>query len=197
MFRVVCSALCAVSFSLGISMGVALAGGSGYEPTRGPFLAALPAGAHAFFAEFRGRTDDDGFGHAYVALGAIDAAGRRRDTAIFGFIPKGPEDQHWGELAVPVEGIVGVSRSDLTVPPTVRFRVPLRRSDYYRVLQDLRVYQAEWTMYALIGRNCNDLMARVAAGLGLDVPLTGLLLPTTYVAEMKAINASRLSAALK
>ena len=195
MFRSVCRALGVLACSAAVFCGPARAGNGGYEPTRGPYVEALPAGAHTFFAEFRGRNDAEGFGHAYVVLGATDGSGRRRNTLIFGFMPKTVDDQRLSQIAAPVDGIVGVSRSDFSVLPDVAFRVPLRRNDYARILHDVRVYQAEWTIYSLIGRNCNDLLGRVAESLGLQAPLIGLQGPTSYVAALKAINSPRASMA--
>jgi hypothetical protein len=186
--RFVCHAFYLFILTALTAAAPAAAGNGAYEPTRPPQVTGLPAGAHGFYAEFRGRSEDDGFGHAYIVLGALDAAGNRVDTAVFGFVPKGPEDQRWSGIAVPVEGLVGVSRSDFTQRPDVSFRVPIRRANYQRLVRDLRGLQADWRVYALVGQNCNDLVGTVAHSLGLQIPLNGLQLPANYVAELKAIN---------
>jgi hypothetical protein len=167
----------------------ALAGTGPFEPTHPAHVHATPAGAHAFFIEFRARHEQAGFGHAYMVLGAHDAAGHRIETARFGFIPSDEDDQRWSQLALPVNGLVGVSRSDFSAAPDVRFRVALRRSAYHTVIRDLEQYRAEWTTYALLGHNCNDLVAAVARSIGLDAPLLTVQLPPSYVAELKLLNA--------
>jgi hypothetical protein len=186
--RVMCHAFYFFILTALAAAAPTVAGNGAYEPTRPPRVTGLPVGAHGFYAEFRGRSEDGGFGHAYIVLGALDATGNRVDTAVFGFVPKGPEDQRWSGIAVPVEGLVGVSRSDFTQRPDVSFRVPIRRANYQRLVRDLRGFQADWKVYALVGQNCNDLVGAVAHSLGLQTPLIGLQMPTSYVAELWALN---------
>jgi hypothetical protein len=189
MFHSLCKTVRCFALAVVTASAPALAGGGNYETTRAPYVNSLPDGAHAFYAEFRGRNEDGGFGHAYVVLGARDAAGHRHDSVVFGFVPKGPDDERWSQIAIPVEGLVGVSRSDFSIHPDVRYRVSIRRQDYHRVLRELRTYHSEWRVYALIGQNCNDLVGTVARSLGLDAPLIALQMPTSYVAELRALNA--------
>ena len=171
------------------SADAAIAGATTYEPTQPPYLVPMEPGAHGFYIEFCGRSETDGFGHAYIVLGAIDRSGRRRRTAVFGFVPRTADDELWSQFAIPVSGMIGVSRSDFMADPDVRYRLPLRRADYNAILRNLAGLQEQWTIYALIGQNCNDLVGAIARSIGLEAPIFAAQLPTSYVAELRAINA--------
>ncbi len=197
--RLLCVAVCGVALVLSGagSARLAMAGSGTYEPTRAPQISVLPQGAHAYFIEFRGRSEADGWGHAYVVLGAFDGAGRRTDVVRFGFVPKDADDELWSQFLVPVRGMVGVSQSDVAVVPDVLFRARISRADYDRVLGDLDAYRTDWTTYLLIGHNCNDLAAAVARSIGLDAPLITFQAPTSYIAELKFLNDPAMVAARK
>src|SRR5215831_1036779 len=105
----------------------AQAGGGNYEPTHPPYIAEVTVDAKSFYIEFRARNEAGGFGHSFVALGTIDAAGDLRETIVVGFMPKSSNDDYWSQFGLPVAGSVGVTRSDLVRRPDVRFRVGVSR----------------------------------------------------------------------
>src|SRR6476660_2644534 len=111
--------------------GTGHAGDSGYEPTHPARIAAAPADARSFFVEFRARSEVGGFGHSYLLLGSVGSSGVTRVTAIAGFMPKGPDDDRWSRFGLPVNGIVGVTRSDLIRRPVVRIRLTVNEATYY------------------------------------------------------------------
>jgi hypothetical protein len=160
-----------------------------YEPTYPPRMLAASAGATAFYMEFRAREEADGFGHSYVTLGEMDAGGATRQTIVAGFLPDGADSDRWSKVGLPVAGSVGVTRSDLAGQHHARFRVPISRAQYVRVVQKIRHLRRTWTMYELLLRNCNSFVGRVAGAVGLRTPMLAAQYPVRYVAELRSLNA--------
>ena len=179
-----------VCLAIGLALlpGRASAGTSTYEQTSPPRITATAPGARAFYIEFRGRSEEGGFGHAYMVLGSVGRDGRQHETTVFGFVPKDADDEFWSQFALPVTGMIGVSQSDFTPSPDVAFRVALTRPQHDQLVRDIAGLQESWTTYLLLGHNCNDLMGAVARSLGLWTPLITVQLPVRYVIELQAIN---------
>jgi hypothetical protein len=179
--------------SLSVAVGLAVvttavAADAGHERIRPPFVTQVVGEAQLFYIEFRARDAKDGFGHSYVTLGAFDARGRRQQTVILGFNTKTADDDYWSLFAVPVTGVVGVTRADLVQQPDVYFRVSLSKSKYDRVVRGIPRLQRDWTMYQLLARNCNSFVGHVAQAIDLSTPLLTAQFPTRYVLELKALN---------
>ena len=170
--------------------GVSAAMAGTWETTYLPYVRPAPAHARSYYIEFRGRSEIAGFGHAFITLGDIDAAGRSQQTAVFGFVPQGDFDQFLSPTALPVQGSISVSLSDFTPHPDVRFRVPISRAQYDRIVGMIGEYRATWTVYELLLHNCNNFVAEVAGSLGLKLPPTTIELPVDYVADLKSANAA-------
>ena len=182
------ASLCA---AVGILMLASLdvrAGVGDYETTNPPYINAPRPGPKSYFVEFRGRNEVGGFGHSYVTLGTADAAGHWQRTAIFGFMPKDEDGNFWAQIAVPVSGWIGVTQSDFTTSPDVRFRRKISRAQYKQITSEIQDLQKTWTIYLLLVHNCNDLVAHVAQSIGLNVPLLSAQWPVDYVEELKSIN---------
>lgn len=145
--------------------------------------------ATSYYVEFRGRSEDGGFGHSYITLGYADAGGHTHRTTIFGLVPTTRDDEFLSQFAVPVSGSIAVTKSDFTPHPDVSYRVSIARADYVRIVRDIAALQNSWTIYALVGQNCNDLIADIARSVGLATPALTIQLPVAYVAELKAVNA--------
>jgi hypothetical protein len=149
---------------------------------------AVPAEARSFYLEFRARDEVSGFGHSYVALGIIDASGRVRETVVVGFMPKSADDDYWGQFGFPVRGSLGVERLDIVQRPDARFRIPIRRATYFRVVKDIHILRNTWTTYELLTYNCNSFVRQIASSVGLRTPLLTAQYPVHYVAELRALN---------
>src|SRR6476660_155295 len=159
-----------------------------YERTH-PFL-VLPASleATAFYVEFRARDEADGFGHSYVTLGSIDTSGGMHQTVVVGFVPKSADDDRWSKFGLPVTGLVGATRSDFASRPRVRFRVVISRTQYFRVLQEIRNRRRTWTTYELVLRNCNNFAGQIAITVGLHAPMLTIQYPVRYMGELRTLN---------
>jgi hypothetical protein len=164
------------------------AGNSNYEPTYPPHVTRATAEAKSYYIEFRARTEVGGYGHAYVALGAVDVAGHAQETVVIGFMPKGRDDDYWSQFALPVRGTVGVVRSDVVGRPAIRFRVAIGKAKYDQVVSSIHRLRSRWTAYDLLGRNCNSFVGQVADSIGLRTPTLTAQYPVSYISELRALN---------
>jgi hypothetical protein len=184
----------AISLIAGLIMLLPCSSGSGtasYEHTYPARIAgATKSAAKSFYVEFRGRNEAGGFGHSYVVLGAIDSAGESRQTVVAGFMPKDADDDRWGQFGVPVTGLVGVVRSDFVRRPDVRFRVPVSKARYYRVVTKVHRLRGTWTTYQLLVQNCNSFVGEIAIAAGLRTPVLTAQFPVWYIEELQALNSS-------
>jgi hypothetical protein len=159
-----------------------------YERTHAPLILPASPEAATFYVEFRARDEADGFGHSYVTLGSTDASGRMFQTVVVGFLPKGADDDRWSKFGLPVTGLVGATRSDVAGRPRIRFRVVISRTQYFRVLQEIRNLYRTWTTYQLLLRNCNSFAGQIAIALGLHAPMLTAQYPVRYMSELRALN---------
>jgi hypothetical protein len=157
-----------------------------YERTHPPLILPASLEATSFYVEFRARDEADGFGHSYVTLGSIDTSGRMHQTVVVGFLPKSADDDRWSNSGLPVTGLVGATRSDFARRPRVRFRVVISRTQYFRVLQEIRNLRR--TTYQLVLRNCNSFAGQIAVTIGLHAPMLTAQYPVRYMSELQALN---------
>ena len=160
-----------------------------YERAYPPRILAASAAATVFYMEFRAREEAGGYGHSYVTLGEIDASGGTRQTIVAGFLPAGVDSDRWSKVGLPVAGTVGVTRSDIAGQHHARFRVPISRVQYFRVMQYIRHLRRTWTRYELLLRNCNGFVGQIAGSVGLRTPMLTAQYPIRYVAELRSLNA--------
>jgi hypothetical protein len=166
----------------------AVAGSSNYEPTYPPRIIAVGTEARSFYLEFRARNEVGGYGHSYVTLGTIDGIGQLHENVVVGFMPKSADDDYWSGFGVPVTGLVGVTRSDFTRRPDVRFRIAISKTRYFRTLSKIRSMRNTWTMYELLVHNCNNFLSEIASSVALHAPVMTAEYPVNYVAELRALN---------
>jgi len=184
------SAACLVASML-LQPATANAGSDSYEVTHAPHIIAAPADAKAFYLEFRARDEVGGFGHSYVALGAIDAGNHGHQTLVAGFVPRSADDDYWSKFGLPVTGLIGLTRSDLLRRADARFRILINKATYLQVIATIRNLGQTWTGYELVLRNCNNFVGEVARSVGLQTPLITAQYPVHYVAELRALNSRR------
>ena len=166
----------------------AIARSGDYEVTHPPRIVTASADAIAYYLEFRARYEVGGFGHSYVTLGTIDATNHGHPTVVAGFVPRSPDDDYWSKFALPVIGLVGVTRSDLLHKADARFRITINRATYFRVVSEIRRLHSTWTSYELVVHNCNSFVSEIASSVGLRTPLISAQYPVHYVAELRSLN---------
>jgi len=184
-------------FVLAISLAMALAmlvcqtvqpARAEYERTHPPLILPASPEATTFYVEFRAREEADGFGHSYVTLGSIDTSGGMHQTVVVGFLPKSADDDRWSKVGLPVMGLVGATQSDFARRPRIRFRVVISRTQYFRVLQEIRNLRRTWTTYQLLLRNCNSFAGQIAVTIGLQAPMLTAQYPVRYMSELLVLN---------
>ena len=153
-----------------------------------PLSFRQPRRPQLFTSNFAREMKPDGFGHSYVRLGSTDISGRMQQTVVVGFLPKSADDDRWSKFGLPVAGLVGATRSDFARRPRVRFRVVISRTQYFRVLQEIRNLRRTWKTYELVLRNCNNFAGQIAITIGLHAPMLTMQYPVRYMGELRTLN---------
>jgi hypothetical protein len=136
-----------------------------------------------YYVEFRARPSQ-AFGHSYVQVGRDDGTGRSRPTLTAGLYPKS------SKAVFDTVGKVTRTAPDLRSQPTVAYKVAVSR-ETYRTTGAYLARTANNQRYDLIGENCNHLVGRVAAKLGLADPGDHADLPENYVRSLRSRNGGR------
>jgi hypothetical protein len=153
-----------------------------------PLSFRQPRRPQLFTSNFAREMKPDGFGHWYVTLGSTDISGRMQQTVVVGFLPKSADDDRLSKFGLPVTGLVGATRSDFAGRPRVRFRVVISRTQYFRVLREIRNLRSTWTMYQLALRNCDAFAGQIAITIGPQAPMLTMQYPVRYMGELRTLN---------
>jgi hypothetical protein len=138
-----------------------------------------------YFVDFHARRGPSITGHTFIAYGRLDARGKILEAKAVGFFPD--TDRYWISLLIPVRGVFGEEKSDYKVLSSVIYRRYLTAAEFYQLnakVSEARATHAPWN---LIFNNCNDFVGEIAKSIGLHRP-PSLLLPTTYVSLLHALN---------
>lgn len=177
-----------LAVSIWLSLCAALkaeAGCNHYEPTRPPLISRSDHTHAALYIDFIARDEIDGYGHSFIVIGSRDTANK---IVVAGFVPKGAEDDCLSVYAIPVRGMVGVSKSDFSGKHTRRFRVALTPSQFKRALQRIAWARRNWSTYALLARNCNTFTGLIAQSIGLRFPASDIQDSSTYISQLRSLN---------
>ena len=166
------------------------------------FVAAAPAGAastgaaaptpvteaegYAYYVEFRVAVDGV-YGHSYIAYGHLDSLGRTATATYADIHPTGDSLSATLGHFFPMEAATIPERDTLGYKIAGRFRRPLTAVEYDRlklVISHIRAARHSWSVLAY---NCNDFVADVARGMGMQTPTT-LSLPYDFIPRLQAIN---------
>src|SRR5262245_18779850 len=93
-------------------------------------------------------------------------------------MPRSADDDYWSKFALPVAGLVGVTRSDRVQRADVRFRIALSKADYVLVVNKVRTLSKIWTDDELVVHNCNNFVSGIASSLNLRTPLISVTSPS-------------------
>jgi len=94
-------------------------------------------------------------------------------------------------LGLPVNGLVGVTRSDLIQQPVARVRMSVNEATYYRLVAQVQSLRKTWGTYEVLLRNCNSFVGGVASAAGLMAPFLSAQFPVMYIEELRRLNGSR------
>lgn len=93
-------------------------------------------------------------------------------------------------LFIPVPGLVGQERADITEPSTDIYRRHLTAAGFHQLNTKTRQLRATLPFWHLIFSNCNDFVGEIANSIGLRRP-PNLLVPTVYVSMLRAVNGTK------
>ena len=144
------------------------------------------ANEYPYYVEFRVAVDGV-YGHSYIAYGRLDRLGQPASATYADIHPT-------GDFLGMVLGHF-FSMKAATIPEkdtrgykiASRFRRSLTAAEYRRlksVLVRIRAVRHSWSVLAY---NCNDFVAEVARGMGMQTPTT-LWLPYDFIPRLQVIN---------
>jgi hypothetical protein len=171
-----------------------------------PHVAAAQPKAHdhttnladPYYVEFRSRYAQS-YGHAFVVFGRGKGPGKKiTPNQIAGLHPATDSPvPFWVGHVIPVASETGASEGDTDeIYVSARYRVLLTKAEYDKVVAYIRKLQKTKTLWQEMVYNCNSFIGDIAAFMGLKTPPSALVMPQTYVTELRDINNGRPRAAM-
>jgi hypothetical protein len=147
---------------------------------------AAQAKEYPYYVEFRVAVDGV-YGHSYIAYGRLDLLGRPMTATYADIHPTGDLPSMVLGHFLPMEAATSPEKATLHYEIASRYRRPLTATEYGKlqtVITRIRVAHHSWSVLAY---NCNDFVADVAHGMGMQSPAT-LLLPYDFIPRLQVIN---------
>jgi len=151
-----------------------------------------------YYIEFRSRYAQS-YGHAFVIFGRGNGPGKKiNPNQIAGLHPATDSPvPFWVGHVVPVASETGASEGDTDeIYVSARYRVLLSKAEYDKAVAYIRKLQKTKTLWQEMVYNCNSFIGDIAAYIGLKTPASALVLPQTYVTEIRDLNNGRPRAAM-
>lgn len=141
------------------------------------------------YIEFRSRPNG-AMDHSYIAYGYLNRRGKPYKTKYIGLHPKGGTA---GMLIgiVAMEARLDPLPEDKTATPIVSYRVPLTRKEYNLLLKTIAAARKDkdsWGVWNPVLNNCNSFVGYIARAIGIKVPNTSVMGPTSYVKALRDMN---------
>jgi len=173
------------------------------EPAAGTARSAaasqpIPNKGEKYYIEFRSRLAMS-YGHAFVVFGRGNGPGKKiTPNQIAGLHPATNSPvPFWVGHVVPVASETGASEGDTDeIYVSARYRVLLTKAEYDKVVAYIRKLQKTKTLWQEMVYNCNSFVGDIAAFVGLKTPLSTLVMPQTYITELRDLNEGRPRAAI-
>jgi hypothetical protein len=140
-----------------------------------------------YFVDFHARGRPSFPGHVFIVYGELNARGGIVEAQVVGFTPDA--DRYSIAYFIPVPGLIGRQKADLTEPSTVIYRRHLTAAEFHQLIVKVRQIRAAQPLWHLIFSNCNDFVGEIAKSIGLHKP-PSLLLPSDYVSLLRVLNHS-------
>ena len=144
------------------------------------------ANENPYYVEFRVAVDG-AYGHSYIAYGRLDRLGQPASATYADIHPTGDFlDMVLGHF---------FSMKAATIPEkdtrgykiASRFRRSLTAAEYRRLKSVIVRIRAAHHSWSVLAYNCNDFVAEVARGMGMQTPTT-LSLPYDFIPRLQVIN---------
>src|SRR5262249_26618184 len=88
---------------------------------------------------------------------------------------------------IPMDAATTPDKDTLDRKVASRFRRPLTAAEYHRPAAIIARTRAAGHAWSIVAYNCNDFVADIARGIGMQTPNT-LLLPYDFIPKLKAMN---------
>jgi hypothetical protein len=148
--------------------------------------------AKPYYVEFRARNAHN-YGHTFLIHGRLNANGSIATKIVAGLHPATESPVPWmiGHfVAVPSE--TGASDGDTEDQYVLaRFRVALTTEEYRKVVGYIKALQAKSPVWHAVLYNCNAFIGDIAVDMGMEKPLSSMLMPASYINSLKELNISK------
>jgi hypothetical protein len=138
------------------------------------------------YVEFRVAVDGV-YGHSYIAYGRLEPPGRPATVNYADIHPTGDFPSMVLGHFFPMEAATFPEKDTLGYKLASRFRRPLTAAECRRLKSVIVHLRAAHHSWSVLGYNCNDFVADVARGMGMQTPTT-LSLPYDFIPTLQAIN---------
>jgi hypothetical protein len=157
------------------------------EPIRvvGPTRAA-EAEAYHYYVEFRVAVNGI-YGHSYVAYGRLNALGQPITATYADIHPTGDIPSMVLGHFIPMNASTTPEDDTLSRKIASRFSRPLTAAEYHWLNAIIARTRAAHHAWSILAYNCNDFVADVARGIGMQTPTT-LSLPYDFIPTLEAMN---------
>src|SRR5262249_9375830 len=88
---------------------------------------------------------------------------------------------------IPMNAATTPEKDTLSCKIASRFRRPLTATEYHRLNVIIARTRADRQVWSILAYNCNDFVADVARGIGMQTPPT-LSLPSAFIPTLEAMN---------
>lgn len=139
-----------------------------------------------YYVEFR-VADDGVYGHSYIAYGRVNAAGEPATATYADIHPTGSIPSMVLGHFIPMDAATTPEKDTLGRKIASRFRRLLTAAEFHRLNSVVARIRAAGHAWSVIAYNCNDFVADVARGIGMQAPMT--LLPCyDFIPKLQAMN---------
>ncbi len=144
-----------------------------------------------YFIDFRSRYALS-YGHTFVVFGRVDSRGQEVGVEVSGLAPASDDPAvyaagHW----VPVKSSTGWTDGDSEFEyMTAIWRVMLTKSEYDKVVADIRELQESKTHWHAVVYNCNAYLGDIASSMGYRAP-NQWLMPRDYITRLRKMNGGK------
>ena len=156
------------------------------------WAAVGPSLAKPYYIEFRSRSAQR-YGHTFSIYGRLNGQGKIATKVVAGLHPFTESALPWmvGHLVL-VPSETGASDGDTEDQyVTARFRVTLNQDEYKKVTTFIKELQKKSPVWHAVLYNCNAFVGDIARFMGLETPLSTMLMPANYINGLRDLNQSR------
>jgi hypothetical protein len=150
-----------------------------------PMRAAETEG-YPYYVEFR-VAENGVYGHSYIAYGRLNAQGQPATAAYADIHPTGDFPSMVLGHFIPMEAATKPEKDTPDRRIVSRFRRPLTAAEYHHLNAVIARTRAAGHAWSILAYNCNDFVADVARGLGMQTPIT-LSLPYEFIPTLRQMN---------